>query len=193
MKKYRLPDLVPPWADGKVHRAGIIAALAFCAMLSSAFFHTQFSAARSALYTGEPGASALREGIQMEYFADLITSQGHVSNWFSEPVFFHFLFLFLGAILLAVYNYSGFRNGSKSHYLMRRLPDKWEYHRRCLALPLLAILAELVSIPILIGLFYALYLHVTPEQCLRPDQWEVFRESIEYLIIPVHLRFWEVF
>lgn len=190
MKKYRLLDLVPPWADGKVHRAGIIAALAFCAMLSSAFFHTQFSAARSALYTGEPGASALREGIQMEYFADLITSQGHVSNWFSEPVFFHFLFLFLGAILLAVYNYSGFRNGSKSHYLMRRLPDRWEYHRRCLTLPLLTILAGLVLIPVLLGLYYAIYIHFTPEQCLQPDQWERFREYAPYLFIPNFNKGW---
>ena len=76
---------------------------------------------------------------------------------------------------------------------MRRLPDRWEYHRRCLTIPLLAILSALVLIVVLIGLFYALYLHATPEQCLQPNQWEVFRDSLQYLILPVHLRFWEVF
>ena len=128
----------------------------------------------------------------MTYFAHLICGNDPTYSWYSAPVFTGFSLLFLGAAILAAYNYSGFRNGSKSYYLMRRLPDKWEYHRRCLALPLAATLAGLVLIPVLMGLFYVLYLHATPEQCLQPGQWEVFRDSLQYLLLPVHLRFWEV-
>ena len=127
----------------------------------------------------------------MVYFAYLICGYEPSYSWYAAPAFFLFPALFAGALCLAAYNYVGFRNGSKSHYLMRRLPDKWEHHRRCLALPLLAILAGLVLIPILIAVYYAIYLHFTPEQCLQPNQWEVFRESIVYLFLPI--PFWEVF
>ena len=192
MKK-RLRDLVPPWSEPSTHLSGLIFGLVLCALVSFARFQSQLNHALSTLYSGHIGNSLLLEGVKMKHFGYLVCGNDPTYSWYSAPVFTGFSLLFLGAVILAFVNYSGFRNGSKSVYLMRRLPDQWEYHRRCLTLPLLAVLAGLVSIPILIGLFYAMYLHATPEQCLQPDQWEVFRESVQYLIFPVHLRFWEVF
>ena len=191
MKK-KLRDLVPPWADLSAHLSGLIVGLVLCALASYARFQSLLNHAVEALYAGHIGESPLLEGAKMKYFGYLICGNDPVYSWYSAPVFTGFSLLFLGAAILAAYNYSGFRNGSKSYYLMRRLPDKWEYHRRCLALPLAATLAGLVLIPILMGLFYVLYLHATPAQCLQPGQWEVFRDSLQYLILPVHLRFWEV-
>lgn len=190
MKKYRLRDLVPPWAKPGNHLAGCLCSLGTAGFLSFCFFISQFNMALDMLYTGIPGESPLRADAQMYYFVDLIGSHGHVSNFFSEPVFFPFVLLILGAICLAVYNYSGFQNGSKSSYLMRRLPDKWEYLRRCLALPLATMLLGLVLIPLLTGLFYAIYIHFTPEQTLKPDQWEQFRAHLAYLFIPNFNRGW---
>ena len=190
MKKYRLRDLVPPWAKPGNHLAGCLCSLGTAGFLSFCFFISQFNMALDMLYTGIPGETPLRADAQMYYFVDLIGSHGHVSNFFSEPVFFPFVLLILGAICLAVYNYSGFHHGSKSSYLMRRLPDKWEYLRRCLAFPLLTILLGLVLIPLLTGLFYAIYIHFTPEQTLKPDQWEQFRAHLAHLFIPNFNRGW---
>lgn len=190
MKKYRLRDLVPPWAKPGNHLAGCLCSLGTAGFLSFCFFISQFNMALDMLYAGVPKESPIEAGAQMTYFADLINSHGYVSNFFSEPVFFPFVLLILGAICLAVYNYSGFQNGSKSSYLMRRLPDKWEYLRRCLALPLATMLLGLVLIPLLTGLFYAIYIHFTPEQTLKPDQWEQFRAHLAYLFIPNFNRGW---
>ena len=192
MKK-KLRDLVPPWADPSAHLSGLIVGLVLCALASYARFQGQLNDAVVTLYSGAVGESPLLEGAKMKYFAYIICGNDPAYSWYGLPVFSHFTLLFLVAAILAFVNYSGFRNGSKSYYLMRRLPDKWEYHRRCLALPLAATLAGLVLIPILMGLFYVLYLHATPAQCLQPGQWEVFRDSLQYLFLPVHLRFWEVF
>ena len=192
MKK-KLRDLVPPWVDPSAHLSGLIFGLFLCVLLSFARFQGQMNHAVVSLYSGAVGESPLLEGARMKYFAYIVCGNDPSYSWYGQPVFSVFTLLFLGAVILAVVNYSGFRNGSKSHYLMRRLPDQWEYHRRCLALPLLAILTGLVSIPLLIGIFYAIYLHATPAQCLQPGQWEVFLDSLQYLIFPVHLRFWEVF
>lgn len=187
MKK-KLRDLVPPWSDPSAHVSVLSVLLVGCILVSYARFQALLNHAVSTLFSGHIGESPLLEGARMKYFAYLICGNDPAYSWYGLPVFAHFTLLFLGAALLAFVNYSNFRNGSKSVYLMRRLPDRWEYHRRCLALPLMTILAGLVSIPILIGLFYAIYLHATPEQCLQPDQWEVFRASVKYLLLPLVFR-----
>lgn len=56
--------------------------------------------------------------------------------------------------------------GTMSIYLMRRLPDKWELHRRCWTVPVLACIAELVLFAVLTGLCWLLYRFATPIQCL---------------------------
>ena len=192
MKK-KLRDLVPPWADPSAHLSGLGFGLFLCVLLSFARFQGQMNHAVVTLYSGAVGKSPLLEGAKMKYFAYIICGNDPAYSWYAAPVFLWYSLLFLGAAILAFVNYSGFRSGSKSVYLMRRLPDRWEYHRRCLTIPLLAILAGLVSIPLLTGIFYAIYLHATPAQCLQPNQWEVFRESVRYLIFPAHFSFWEVF
>ena len=77
----------------------------------------------------------------------------------------------MGAALLgydAAANYLRLRAGARGDYTLRRLRDPWEYHRRCLALPLLEALACLLAFAALTGLLYWSYLGLTPPELLPP-------------------------
>ena len=75
-------------------------------------------------------------------------------------------------LLLIPAHYAYHRTGSQSIYLMRRLPSRWELHRRCLTLPLLGAAICLAAALILLLVYFAVYQLVTPEVCLTPGQWE---------------------
>ena len=55
---------------------------------------------------------------------------------------------------------------------MRRLPDPWELHRRCLTLPLLAAGLSLLCGAAFFFLYFGIYLAATPAQSLAPGQWQ---------------------
>lgn len=79
------------------------------------------------------------------------------------------------ALCLAAFiplHYAYHHQGSKSIYLMRRLPDRWERHRRCWTLPLLGIAACLLAAFLLLAACYAIYMLATPEECLTVGQWQ---------------------
>lgn len=67
------------------------------------------------------------------------------------------------AVLLHLSYYTG---GSKSIYLMRRLPQRWELIRRAITLPLLGAATCLLSALALRLLFLGVYYLITPPQCL---------------------------
>lgn len=81
----------------------------------------------------------------------------------------YYLFLVAALIMavLAVQNYRYHLQGSKSIYLMRRLPDQKDFARRCLTLPAMGILAIIFSAAILTGLCYCSYIINTPEVYLK--------------------------
>jgi hypothetical protein len=72
---------------------------------------------------------------------------------------------------LSIYHYAYHYSGAKSIYVMRRIPDKFELHRRCLALPILGALAYAVMAALLILIYLGIYVAVTPEKCMLPGQW----------------------
>lgn len=78
----------------------------------------------------------------------------------------------LGAAALLAYHYFYHFQGSKSIYLMRRLPRRLELVRRCAALPLLTAAAALLAAGLLLALYFGIYLLVTPETCLSSGQWD---------------------
>jgi hypothetical protein len=59
-----------------------------------------------------------------------------------------------------------------SIYLMKRLPDPSERHRRALMLPLLAIAATVVLAILLRLIYFAVYLLATPKTCLPDEVWQ---------------------
>lgn len=64
------------------------------------------------------------------------------------------------------YYYTYHYQGSKMMYLMKRLPDKWEVHRRCWTLPLAGTALLCVWMLVLRMLYFAIYMVCTPSQCL---------------------------
>jgi hypothetical protein len=64
---------------------------------------------------------------------------------------------------LAIRNYKYHFQGSKSIYLMKRLPDQRDLARRCLTLPVLGILASILFAAITTCLCYWVYMSSTPE------------------------------
>lgn len=77
---------------------------------------------------------------------------------------------FLAAIAmvgLAAWHYALHFRGSKSIYTMRRLPQRWELHQRCLTVPALAAAGYLLEAALLLGLDYLIYRLATPAQALQ--------------------------
>ena len=88
-------------------------------------------------------------------------------------VYFHGFILLIPAILgLAVFHYAYYRRESMSIYLMKRLPDPAERHRRALTLPLLAIAATVLLAAWMRVIYFALYLLATPKICLPDEVWQ---------------------
>lgn len=109
----------------------------------------------------------LLEGRFMPDFADLLGSH-----------LYGFLIVALCMLAVVVYHYVYHRQGSKSIYLMRRLPDGMELHRRCWALPVLCALGSILLAFVLLLIYYAIYMLVTPDACLTPGQWEKLWRSV---------------
>lgn len=66
------------------------------------------------------------------------------------------------------------RQGSRSIYLMRRLPNRWELHRRCMSLPLVALAICPVLALVLRLACFGIYLALTPDGCLPAGGWALF-------------------
>lgn len=88
--------------------------------------------------------------------------------------FYGFALVSLVLAGLAVWNYASFRRGARTDYLMRRLPDRWEYHRRCLTVPLLGIVASALAALALWAVYRAVY-------------WRLFREATSGVEDPMRL------
>jgi hypothetical protein len=73
---------------------------------------------------------------------------------------------------LALFHWSYFRRGSMSVYVMKRLPVRGEYLRRCAAVPLIFVLICAACAFLTLCLYYWIYMKFTPQICLAPDQWQ---------------------
>ncbi len=77
----------------------------------------------------------------------------------------------LALALLSIAHFLYHRQGARSDYLMRRLPQRWELARRCLGGSALLLACTALAAAILFGLFFICYLAFTPAGCLPPDVW----------------------
>lgn len=155
-----LSKRVPAGVDWRRERGWIITALV-AAFLYSLGFVIRFSGARSKLFEWDGAVRALIPGAVMPDFAELL---GTALLGFP-------LAALLGMGAAAYWNYAYHRSGSMSIYLMRRLPDKRELHRRCLSFPLAGIAILLLAGFLTLLLYYALYMLCTPAPCLTQGQW----------------------
>ncbi len=121
----------------------------------------RISNAKGDLYTYRGSKKVLIDGMMMPNFIDLV-----------EHAFLGFFIAMLLALAFALYHYAFHYQGSKSIYLMHRLPNRFELHRRCWTVPVAAALI-IAAVMVLTFLFYfAIYLLVTPDGCLGSGQWQ---------------------
>ena len=159
------PDLgrfVPPGTDAAQEKKWIVTGLACSAGFSLLYFIIRCCSAHNDLFaTRLDGKRELIEGAVMLDFKDVL-----------GIAFVGFAALSLAMLGLAAYHYIYHRIGSRSIYLMRRLPDRLELHRRCLALPAAGIVCCACAGFLLLCIYYWIYIAMTPEQCLVPGQWQ---------------------
>ena len=127
-----------------------------CSAVVSVFaFLIQYATARSELFTYIGYERSLIEGARITPFHNLI------SIYFAG-------FIFVAVFMLgyAAYHYAYYRQGSMSIYLMKRLPNSNELHKRAWTVPCLAALAT-ISVAIATIIFcFIIYFLATPKTCL---------------------------
>ena len=139
MKKRNLKinweEHTPPGFDWRTERGMFIAALAISCLWSLGFL-SRFSDAVH--YVGDEPAP---------YFYEVMDKA-----FLCFPIAIIFM---LGSIAM---NYAHYHSGSKSIYLMRRLPDPCERHRRCITVPLWSAAITLAAAIALFFIYYGIYM-----------------------------------
>ena len=121
-------------------------------------FLVKYLTARGELFDRTMTGIVVRDGALMQDFWNLVHEDMDSLDGF--------LVFYLVMIGLMVYYYLYYYQGSKSIYLMQRLPDRWEIHRRNVTLPLVAIVLGILTEIVVLLLYYAIYMMCTPAQCL---------------------------
>lgn len=155
----RLSPFLPPWASWKTQAVqwGAVSAVVF--LVCGSIFGERFLSALRNLYYF-PSYETLIPGRTVPSFLQLL----YPTLW-TVPV------TVVLALLDALKHYLGHFQGSRSIYLMRRLPQRGELARRCLAFPLTGLAASL-AVYVLTALLCLLWYRVqTPAGCLPPDIW----------------------
>lgn len=154
----RIARWAPPGLNYKKELQSFFAALSASLIWSMGCILRIFDA-RYNLYERQGSASVLRQGAAMPAFRSL---------WRGAPVGFQLLALVMPA--MALWHYLYHYRETRSIYLMRRLPDPWVLHRRCLTLPAAGLL--ICGLAALCQLFicYGIYLLAAPEGCLPSGQ-----------------------
>ncbi len=134
----------------------ILAAVLGLTFLFSLHFLAAYDKALRCLYQRVLGKWVLIEGAKMEPFGQL--------SWWTWWIPILAVPAMLG---MAVSFFQLHRQGgSRSIYLMRRLPNRWELWRRCLTAPLAILAADFLFAFALQGIYYLIYYFRTPAVCL---------------------------
>lgn len=158
--KNKISRFLPLGVDAHSFLVGFGVCLA-ASVLYSFLFLGRLANAYGELFYVDISGKHIFEGALMPDFVELL--KGTLSVFWLTGV---------AVMLSAVFLYATHFQGSKSIYLMRRLPKKNELFFRCVPLPVLAgMLIWLMAIVMLL-LYFVLYLKVTPSECLQPGQWQ---------------------
>ena len=151
-----LEKYAPPGIDVKVEVIGYIAGVVVATLQSLSFVYN-YGYALGELYTyhGISGKRVLMEGAIIQDFGSLM-----------EGVFLFGVMMCGITLFRTGYYYTYHYQGSKMMYLMKRLPDKWEVHRRCWTLPLAGTALLGIWMLVLRMLYFTIYMFCTPSQCL---------------------------
>ena len=148
-----------PWADTLTY-AGL--GLGVSVLAAFALFANRYGRALDALYQWNDSITerVLIPGALVPPFPEVL-----------GPTLLAFGPAALCWVLLPVLLWLYHRRESRSDYLMRRLPQRWELARRCLAGPALLLACTLLAAGILFGLLFLWYQTATPAGHFPPDVW----------------------
>lgn len=151
----------PPGMNTDRLIGGYLSGLTMMLCFSFRFFG-QYKTAYEELFQWPVGSKkVLRPGAVMLDFSEILGD--------SLQPFFLYCFLVMAVVL---WNYLYYYQESKSIYVMKRLPNPVELHRRAWVLPLLAVAATLVFAFLVLILYFEFYMMFTPEQCIASGQWK---------------------
>lgn len=155
----RLEGIFPPGYEYRTE-LGLAGALWGTAAGASAVgFAIKLYDAIDKLYQAVPLADGgyrrlLREGARVEAFAELM--QWHWALWVPALVFF---------IALPLLHYGYYYGGTRSIYVMRRLPQRGTVLRSCVLGPALGIGIAIMTAAVLYVLYYGIYCLGVPPEC----------------------------
>ncbi len=164
----KLPDIrrYAPLGFPLEHERNLFIFGSVCAALYSMLFFVRFFAQLDRILAAEE-AGRLTEPAVMPDFAELISG-----------CFVGFFILGVAMLTFILYHYTYHYQGSRAIYLMRRLPSRMELHRRCLSLPLIAVLGCVCAVLLLLMIYFGVYMLFTPRIYVTPDQWGNFWRSL---------------
>ncbi len=149
----------PPGMDTKFEKRFVLAGWLLSFAYSLLFLGAYFTA-WSELYVWSKDKRVLVAGRMMPDFAELI-----------DTYLIGFAIVALCMIAFIIHRYTYYRQGSMSIYLMKRLPHRSERHRRAWLLPMLVMLFCAVFAFALLMIYFAIYMLVTPAECVATGQW----------------------
>lgn len=158
--KFCLDGWFPVGVDGRTERMWLCVGLAAAGLYSLCGFGYRFGLALSDLYTSRWRPRVLISGVLVPPFPQVL---GNALTGFAA--------LALCMPVAAALHYAWHWQGSKSIYLMRRLPQRRELWRRCLAGPLVGAACCALAAGLALLLFFMVYRFQTPEGHLPPDLW----------------------
>lgn len=156
----RIDSVAPPGIGTDWEIKGYLTGLVLFVIMSAIDFIGNYNEAYSDLYHWLFGRQVMIAGAVMPDFVAILDD--------SLRGFFLYCFLMLAVV---VWHYLYYYNGPKSIYLMKRLPNRLEIHKRAWVLPLLGVAATLLAAFVMLVIYFEIYMIVTPKQCITPGQW----------------------
>ncbi|MBQ9112175.1 MAG: hypothetical protein IJY08_01180 [Clostridia bacterium] len=164
----RLEALTPPGISPRRLLGMLAAGAALSVVRSFEFLIKLYDALRTVFdYHPQTGEPIIIEGRRMPMFWAL-----------AEQSFIGFAIAAAVALAFIGYYYASYRMGSRSIYLMRRLPHPWEMHKRALTLPVMGALAMLLLGALTVLVYLGIYMLVTPEAVLTAGAMEQLKEIV---------------
>lgn len=164
-KKRWFPEIMkrfaPPGMDMDRMVNGYLTGLFLMLLFSVEYFERYQNAWRGLFYWPDEGEKVLILGAVMPDFVELL----------GESLRGFFLYC-LVLLVVVVWNYLYYYQGSRSIYLMKRLPNRFELHKRAWVLPVAAVGITLLAALVVLVLYFEFYMIVTPKACITPGQWQ---------------------
>ena len=155
----KLSKYAPPGYDFSLDKKFFCIGIGLATVFSFSYL-IRFAKAKNFIYVYHLGKKTLISGAVMADFIDI----------FKGSLWGYFILAFCMLLLIAL-RYAYYYQHSKSIYLMKRLPDRFELHRRCLIVPITAALLCIVAAFLIFLLYFGHYMLFTPDACLTPGQW----------------------